>query len=600
MKYFLQKFKKQLLRLLAAVLVFGAALLVLLYFLGYYDLSFLDRYKVLGEIFDDAPVQNQNGPSAFFDPSGLFDETEDLSAGEPSSDSLSGGSGSQTTGRPSASSGLPEDYLYYQTKSVKSVYTQDRLPDKLLTNSRTGGDTVEELKADGYHASGISYSEAGLNFVPPESGIPEPVPEVPEDAAGEEAEEPVEIDEALLVPKVVTGEFIPGETVLGKMTFSFQLPESFSYRKRQVTREVITVPDDDGEWYVTEQKEREERPAVELYMGYIMLDNKQNLSLIASDATPLCIVDDKVYSPAYVRDKYDRPMFVRDSVTGETVYFYLDTDGLNFISTEYDPVEEDRGLKFDYPASYGKSDSGITTDKNGVTGRMAYVNRGVGMVTGYDFTNAYAFSEGLAAVTATKNRNGMYFIDENGRQAFETWYYYFNEHGRDGYANLVRPLTDGIENLGFYYFDHGLTRVRTQTIDAYNWVYVGRRIRIMRDEHVLIRADGSEYELPAGYELEGYSDGVILLSKNGLYGFMDYTGEWIAQPIYADATPFVCGLATLTTQDGRVGMIDTEGNIVLQFTFDYISQVSDGLIATYREENGWTILKMMEKDGTGT
>ena len=58
----------------------------------------------------------------------------------------------------------------------------------------------------------------------------------------------------------------------------------------------------------------------------------------------------------------------------------------------------------------------------------------------------------------------------------------------------------------------------------------------------------------------------------------------------------MCGLATLKTEDGRVGMIDTEGNIVLQFTYDYISQVSDGLIAAYRRENGWTILKMMEKD----
>jgi hypothetical protein len=591
-KYFFQKFKKQLLRLLAAVLVFGAAMLVLLYFLGYYDFSFLDRYKVLGEIFDDAPITSQNGPSAFFDPSGLFDDEESLISGDEPTDSLSGTSAS---GRPTASSGLPEDYLYYETKSVKSVYTDDRLPDKLLTNSKNGGDTVAELEEDGYYASGISYSEAGLNFVPPSPVIPETEP-----AEGEETPEPAEIPEEDLIPKVVTGTFVPGETVLGKMTFSFKLPEDFSYRKRQVVKEKVTLPDDDGEWFVTETKEREQRPAVELYMGYILLDNKLNLSMIASDATPLSIVDDKVYSPAYVRDRYDRPLFVRDSVAeeGGTVYFYLDTDGQNFIAADYDPVEEDRGLKFDYPASYGKSDTGITTDKNGVTGRFAYVMRGVGMVTGYDYTNAYAFTENRAAVTTAKNRGGLYFIDENGNRVFDTWKYYFNEHGRDVYENLVLPLTDGIENLGFFYFDHGLTRVRRQVIDAYNWAYV-RRVRTMKDEQILIRTDGTEYELPAGYTLEGYSDGMILLSKDGRYGFIDYTGEWIAQPIYTAATPFVCGLATLTTEDGRVGMIDTEGNIVLQFTYDYISQVSDGLIAVYRKENGWTVLKMMEKDSIG-
>ena len=594
MKYFFIKFKKQLLRLLAAVLIFGAALLVLLYFLGYYDLSFLDRYKVLGEIFDDAPAgQTQNGPASFFDPSELLSEEDFLSDGIDSAE----GDGAQTgqpadgsaqTGESHSSSGLPEDYLYYETKSVKSVFEAEKLPDKLLTNSRSGADTVAELLEDGYHLSGVSYSEAGLNFVPSE--IQEPVTETTEDDT-ESAEE----DVTETVPKVVTGEYIPGETVLAKMTFSFQLPNSFSLRERQTVREIINYPEDDSEYYVTTETVREDRPALELYMGYILMDDGQNLSVIASDATPLCSIDESVYFPAYARDKYDRPLFYRSSASGETVYFYLAANGQNFISTAYDEAAEGRGLKFDYPASYGKSDSAVSTDRNELTGRMAYVIKGVGMLTGYDFTRAYAFTENRAAVTTTKNRGGMYFVDENGKRAFDTWVYYFNEHGRDAYANLVTPLTDGIENIGFYYFDHGLTRVRTQSIDAYNWAYV-RRIRIMRDEHILIRTDGSEYELPAGYTLEGYSDGMILLSKDGRYGFIDYTGEWIAQPIYTAATPFVCGLATLTTEDGRVGMIDTEGNIVLQFTYDYISQVSDGLIATYREENGWTVLKMMEKD----
>ncbi|MBQ7312143.1 MAG: WG repeat-containing protein, partial [Clostridia bacterium] len=557
-----------------------------LYFLGYYDLSFLDRYKVLGEIFNDVPASsNPNGASTFFDPSTLMvddlpgtetDTNAETTVSDPSSDN-------QTlrdpTEEPSSVSALPEDSLYYETKSVKSVFEADKLPDKLLTTSRTGSKTVTDLLASGYQTLGVSYSEAGLSIF-----ASEPV-------EGEENAETAGVS----VPEIVTAEYVPGETVLGKLTFSFQLPNSFSLRKRQITRQVVNHPSDDGEWYVTTETSREQRPAIELYMGYILMDDGKNLSMIASDATPLSVMDETVYAPAFARDRYDRPLFYRTSETGETQYVYLAMDGKNFIRTEYDELEEGRGLNFDYPASYGKTDSSITTDKNGGTGKMAYVNKGVGMVTGYDFTDAFAFSEGLAAVTTTKNRNGMYFIDENGKRAFETWIYYFNEHNRDGYANLVKPLTNGIENIGFYYFENGLTRVRTQTIDAYNWAYV-RRIRLMRDEHILIRPDGSEYELPAGYQLEGYSDGMILLSKDDRYGFIDYTGEWIAQPIYTSATPFVCGLATLKTEDGRVGMIDTEGNIVLQFTYDYISQVSDGLIAAYRRENGWTILKMMEKD----
>ncbi len=588
MKYFFVRFKKQLLRLLAAVLVFGAALLVLLYFLGYYDFSFLDRYKYLGEIFNDAPI-SQNGPSSLFDPSVLMgDDAPGMSETE-AAETLS------PDGSQDSISMLPEDYVYYETKSVKRVFEAEKLPDKLLTTSNTGSRTVASLLEDGYTGVGISYSEAGLTFAPPVTE--EPAEPVEGEETSEEPEEDTGAADVIYVPEVVTGEFVPGETTLGKLTFAFQLPDTYSLRKRRGESEVVRRPSDDGEWYVETVAAREERPAVELYMGYILIDNGRELSLIASDATPLSAIDERVYYPAYIRDRYDRPLFYRKSAEGEIMYFYMDTDGKNFVSTEYDEVAEGRGLRFDYPASYGKSDSGVTTDKNGVNGRMAYVMRGVGMLTTYDFTRAYGYSEGYAAVTTTKSRNGLYFLDANGQRAFDTWEYYFNEHGRDVYGNLMPPLTKGIEQIGSYYFDHGLVRVRRQVIDAYNWAYVGR-VRTVLEEDLLIRPDGSVYELPAGYELKGYSDGRILLSKNGKYGFIDYTGEWIAQPIFADATPFVCGLATLTTEDGRVGMIDTEGNIVLQFTYDYISQVSDGLIATYRKENGWTVLKMMQAPET--
>lgn len=579
MRYFFVRFKGQLLRLLAAVSVFGVALLVLLYFLGYYDLSFLDRYKVLGELLNEPQTsqsQTQGNISALFDPASLLgdDPTSDITLPDPFAGD---GDVSGEVGAPDDVADTSEgeiggaDVTSYESTSVKRVFDAARLPDKLLSELRSGSMTVSELEADGYRTCGISYSEAGLSFAPSD------------EKEGEED-----------APTVSSGYYTPGETVLGRLTFSFQLPDSLSKRRRQEVREEVVAPSDDGEWYVETHTVRSIRPAVELYMGYIMLDDGKELSLIASDATPLCKIDERVYFPAYERDRYDRPLFYRKTESGERVYLYLAPSGLNFVASSYDEVADGRGLSFDYPSYYGRSDSAVTTDRNGVTGRMAYVLRGVGMLTGYDFTRAYSFTEGYAAVTTQKNRGGLYYIDESGKRAFETWRYYFNEHGRDVYENLMPPLTNGIESIGFYYFDHGLTRVRRQVIDAYNWAYVGR-VRTTKDEQVLLRTDGSEYELPAGYALEGYSDGCILLSKDGLYGFTDYTGEWIAQPIYKSATPFVGGLATLTTEDGRVGMIDTEGNIVLQFTFDYISQVSDGLVAAYRIENGWTVFKLMEK-----
>ena len=159
------------------------------------------------------------------------------------------------------------------------------------------------------------------------------------------------------------------------------------------------------------------------------------------------------------------------------------------------------------------------------------------------------------------------------------------------------PLTNGFESIGFFYFDHGLTRVRRQVIDY--WYYFmrprGSLVRVVEDYDLLIRADGSEYALPAGYSLVAYSEGMILLEKDGRLGFLDYTGAWIAQPIYADAKPFVGGLAELMTEDGRWGMIDTAGNLVLPFVYDDISQVSSGVVAAYSEQNGWTAMRLMGK-----
>ena len=113
------------------------------------------------------------------------------------------------------------------------------------------------------------------------------------------------------------------------------------------------------------------------------------------------------------------------------------------------------------------------------------------------------------------------------------------------------------------------------------------------DEDILVDRYGKEFTLPVGYTLRAYSDGMILLEKDGRVGYMDYTGPWIAEPIYAAAEPFVNGLAALTTADGRVGMIDTEGNIILPFAYDSISQASDGVIVVYDTALGWQAYRMM-------
>ena len=130
--------------------------------------------------------------------------------------------------------------------------------------------------------------------------------------------------------------------------------------------------------------------------------------------------------------------------------------------------------------------------------------------------------------------------------------------------------------------------------DYYNYKDNNKMI-VYSSEEVLLDTKGEQFPIPVDYELNGYSDGILLLEKDGVFGFMDTTGAWIAEPIYTYAEAFYEGLAVLKTADGRYGLIDTNGNIVLPFGYEHISSCSDGVVVAYSDENGWEIFKKMTK-----
>lgn len=530
-------------------MIFGIAAAILAYFLGYYDLTFLDRYKLL--MSDRAPGQTNETVSKDSGPG----------VQPPSSLSLPNGgnsTGSQTDGNPSSSDGTGDSgetgdrdgagdsdgANHASVTSVLSVTNTDLLPDALLAMP-----TVAEL------------TEAGV-YTP-------------------------------------TAEPYDGSRMrLARLSFDYQLPTAYSLRKRVTERLTYVVPYEYAPYEAQYLNVREERPAIELYMGYLLLDHRDAIYVISSDGTPLCSYSDDVYRPAYARDKNDRPLFCREDGTGATRYFTLSEDGRNFVASDYNEKTDGRGLSFDYPAEYGKPAANdappAVRNWSAAYGRYAYLTE-QGSLTSYSFTEAYPYVEGRACVVTSSNRGGMYFLDETGARVQQTFVRYLrSEYNRYSIWDYAMPASRGVESLGFFYYDHGLTRVRYQIIDWYNWTYY-RRVRAVSDEDILIRTDGSRYPLPAGYTLKGYSEGMILLEKDGLYGFMDYTGGWIAEPCYVSATPFLSGLSVLETTDHRFGMIDREGNIVLPFTYDSLSQSSSGVIAAYREENGWTVFRVMGK-----
>ena len=207
-------------------------------------------------------------------------------------------------------------------------------------------------------------------------------------------------------------------------------------------------------------------------------------------------------------------------------------------------------------------------------------------------SRAYNYSEGLACVANEKGQ--MWFIDHSGKAAIVMKDVQSDNviDGRPVVDNYLLPLTNGIESLGYYYFDHRLVRVRRLQYDL--WRHERKEEYVTADADELIYDDGTKFPVPEGYDVVSYSNGMILLrgiGEDDRCGFMDYTGAWIVPPELDDAKPFVEGLAPVE-RDGRWGVVDTAGNVVIPFAYDSIQTTSSGVIVCHYE-GGWTVFSKM-------
>lgn len=330
-------------------------------------------------------------------------------------------------------------------------------------------------------------------------------------------------------------------------------------------------------------------------------------------------------------------------------YFYLDTNGKTFKDSDYIDAVDNRGLYFDYPAYYG-----ISTENDTEEGLVRYykytpkvltrdvkIKYKVQSVTSlvdvtnwlfrkkddktfdpaapdllFPYTKAYDYKEGHAvvekelswsytdpdltpaeaALTEPKEVKWpeLQVIDEEGNVMFESRKSFTSDLGWNANEYYTHPLLKDISSIGSYYFDHGLLRMRLVSYDRYQYIKYDM-FMVGTDDDILVKSDGSRFYIPAGYKLEAYSDGMLLLSRNRKFGYLDYTGKWIVQPELLHAGPFVEGVAAVQNKSGKWGMIDTEGKTVIPFKYKYVSNISSGLVAAFSEETGWQIYTKMAK-----
>lgn len=386
-----------------------------------------------------------------------------------------------------------------------------------------------------------------------------------------------------------------------KLVRGSRMEGAFTEGTEVIVRYTKVYSSEDGSYQTMATEYTIDRKKVQPYMGYLILSQTEMREGTAEASAPVTLLTlcdckgnvlvsdlgDKY--PYYARDNQNRPVF-----TDNDGKFYA-FDGQDFIEIKESSLRV--WLRYDYPAYPLGVYKDYEVSYDPETGKYKYVNCENGRTAiSTDYFKAFNFDENGYAVIVSATDNSLSVVNSSKRIQFRAKGYYKYPTGDTGHNLNARdifrlPDTLGIESIGSAGYDHGWLRIRVQALSQMS----NSRGTVIRDWEALVDTEGNFFEIPEGYTLEGYSDGILLLSKNGLYGYYSIKGEWITQPIFTYARPFIQGLAVVGSESGTVGMIDTDGNIVLPFVYSSLSDVSSGVITAYCEGIGWETYYLVTK-----
>jgi len=208
-------------------------------------------------------------------------------------------------------------------------------------------------------------------------------------------------------------------------------------------------------------------------------------------------------------------------------------------------------------------------------GKYGYLNSKGEIVIEPQFNYAHQFSEGLASVQIN---NSYGYINTNGKILINPQYK-FSSGFSEGLASVKMGTVYGFINKD------GITVIKPQFENTK--AFFEGYAEVQRDgKWYLIDRNGNLAEKPAGLGTEPselgfdrrylFSEGLILISKNSRYGFMNMDGKIVIQPKYFRASYFSEGLASVQTYD-KTGYIDTKGVMVIQEKYLEGGDFSEGL-----------------------
>lgn len=175
----------------------------------------------------------------------------------------------------------------------------------------------------------------------------------------------------------------------------------------------------------------------------------------------------------------------------------------------------------------------VLNDKN--EAKWGFVDKKGNVAINPQFSVAYSFSNGLAAVANDKEKYG--FIDKDG-------------------LYVINPQFDYVGNFR----ENGMAAFKSGD----KWGYIDKK--------------GKYVINPQFDDSRAFFDEKALVCQNNKYGFINQKGNFIINPQFEGASFFLYGEGVAAVlMDGKVGFIDEKGKYVINPQFEYASDFIDGM-----------------------
>lgn len=183
-------------------------------------------------------------------------------------------------------------------------------------------------------------------------------------------------------------------------------------------------------------------------------------------------------------------------------------------------------------------------------------------------------------------------------------YFYFNLDMKKcgGPYEYAGSFSGGVaaikENGNWYLIKNDETKINA---DGYSDIIVDERGVCCQKDRVFVNIDENYYLVNTHGEKIGTSsfesaelfssDGYAAILQDGLWGFIDISGNIVIEPRFENAKSFSMGLAPIY-QNNSWGYIDIDGNIVIPTEYVEAFSFSNSGTAYVKTEKEWMLLKL--------